>query len=140
MKKLLLAVLGILIIGITLSAPTHKVVYTVEHDFNFNKAVFGSFFKEPFEILLIVFKDGEKSLTFTTRDEILIDLEMHELQYLLEKRGRRVKDIAFTVHNHLTPERPTPGDRRAHNALKGMGFKGPSFVYYPATGELRPVQ
>jgi len=119
---------------------TPRIVHTTEYDFDFHKNVFGSIFTEPFESLLIVFKDGKRSLSFTIHDEIRTGLDTFEIKYLLDKRGRKIEDIAYTVHNHLTPRRPTTGNFRAHNSLKEMGFEGPSFVYYPATGKLLPIK
>jgi len=116
-----------------------RTVWTKEYKSNFFKDAFEEFFTEPFETLVLVMKKGEV-LTFTTRDRDRIDLDPCELDFLLRKRGKTVKDIVFTVHNHLTSQPPTPGNHRAHHLLKRMGFEGPSFVYYPATGELVPVK
>ena len=118
-----------------------RIVLIKEYDKDFFKVMFGDLFTEPFEQLVIFFKKGKGlPLGITTREPHKVDVDPSELKYLLAKRDRKIKDITFMVHNHLTPARPSPGNHRMHHALRRLGFKGPSFVYYPHSGELLPIE
>lgn len=121
--------------------PGSRTIFVREYDENFFKVMFGDLFKEPFERLVIFFKKGKGApIGITTHNSNRIDIDPSELRHLLVKRSRKIKDITFTVHNHLTPRRPSEDNHKMHHALRRLGFKGPSFVYYPHSGELLPIE
>lgn len=141
LKKGVWVFLFIICIGISPQANVgNKVVYITEYEINFNERAFEGFFKEPFEILVLFWIDGKKPLALTSHEDWRINVEPNEIESILKKRDRKIKDIAFTVHNHLTPRRPTWGNHLVRNALKRLGFEGASFVYYPHSGMLRPIK
>ena len=55
---------------------------------------------------------------------------------LIEAEGRKVKDIAFAIHNHPDPSRFSPADIRIYNKLKNNGFTGKFGIYYPFSGTI----
>ena len=146
MRKAIAFSLLFLFLVVSLKLPasdflSSKEVYLRHYENDFFQVIFGELFKEPFEILVLFFKKGKGNpLGITTQDSNTIAVDANELQYILAQRGLKIEDIVLTVHNHPNPSRPSFADHRMHHALKRLGFKGPSFVYYPHTGELIPIE
>ena len=143
-KRPILAVVAFLALSAWIM-PTNftnsKEVHIRHYDNDLFQQIFGDLFKEPFEILIIFFKRGKGTpLGITTQDSNTINVDASELRHLLVQQDRKIEDIVFTVHNHPTPARPSFANHKMHHALRRMGFKGPSFVYYPHTGELIPIE
>lgn len=101
-------------------------------------SVLSGFFREPFETVVFIFRDGS-FLTFSTNDEKSVAAPTSWLVESIQKTGRVVPGIVFCVHNHFSPLGFTPGDRDAYRYLKGKGFRGVFGIYYTATGKFREI-
>ena len=109
-------------------------------DYNFNNPVwvssfnrFEPIFTEPFESLHLEFWDGE-SLTISSRDVDRIRISPIELYDYLKSRNKKIGDISVVVHNHLTLNRFSEGNRRFYNWIRNNAeFMGWYVVYYPGT-------
>lgn len=96
-------------------------------------------FKEPFETVIFFFRDGS-FLTYSTRDDKLIDAPISFIYDAVLETGRSIADCLLVVHNHFSPMGFSPGDQRSYEYLKAKGFHGVFGIYYPATGRFVGVE
>jgi len=99
-----------------------------------------AFFREPFETVVFMFRDG-KFITFSTGHEKTIAIP--SVGWIVEQikaRGRRIEDCMFVVHNHFSPAGFSESDLMTWKYLCRKGFSGVFGIYYTASGRFRSVE
>jgi len=110
----------------------HIVVY---NEYPFFKKVFS----EPFETLLLIFRDGTM-ITITAQLENVIPVSAWTIREIIGKHDKKIEDIALAIHNHLIPMRESFGNKYVYKKLKESGFKGVFCIYYPFSGKVRALK
>jgi len=98
--------------------------------------IYKGFFKEPFETILFIFKDGD-FFTFTNQYADEIHLPIGYLEEFLKKQGKKIEDIEIVIHNHNTPNNFSLPNHQYYYRLKKRGFNGKFKIYYPFNGLVR---
>ena len=98
--------------------------------------VISGFFREPFETIVFIFRDGS-FLTFSTNDDNAVGVPISWVTGMIEKTGRSISDIILCVHNHFQPSGFTSPDVGSYRYLRGKGFRGVFGIFYTATGTFR---
>jgi len=120
-------IIAFLLIFTTLTHPVEpSTIYITQGN------IYKGFFTEPFETLLIVFKDGD-FITFSSHHAYWITMSFGWLGDFLKKNNKKIKDIKIIIHNHLIPTRFTEGNKYFYRKFKEAGFQGLFCIYYPAT-------
>lgn len=112
--------------------PIHIVVYN-------EYPLFKKVFSEPFETLLLIFRDGTM-ITMTAQLENAIPISAWTIGEIIGKHDKKIKDIALAIHNHLIPVKESFGNKYVYRRLKKRGFKGVFCIYYPFSGEVRALK
>lgn len=90
--------------------------------------IFNKSFTEPFEILYLVLYNGDW-YGISTHDENKIAVDAHYIKRFLEKRGKKLEDVAIMAHNHFAAPRLSDGNSLFMKKLRGLGFKGSYCIY-----------
>jgi hypothetical protein len=101
--------------------------------------VFKSFFREPFESVVFIFRDGT-FLTYSTQHDKAIEVPISWIAENIVQNGHSIPAILLCVHNHFTPVGFTPGDKDSYRYLRGRGFRGIFAIYYTVSGKLRTME
>ena len=97
--------------------------------------IFRACFKEPFERLVFVMKDGN-SFTYTTHHETSVKASYPYFRSSLRKKGYKISDIIYCIHNHLTAPVFSEADRKFCRHMRNDGFAGIFALYYQPTGKV----
>ena len=97
--------------------------------------IFRACFKEPFERLVFVMKDGN-SFTYTTRDETSVRASYPYFRSSLKKKGYEISDIIYCIHNHLAVPVFSEADKKFCRHMREDGFVGIFALYYQPTGRV----
>ena len=122
------AIILLIFVALVLT-PASTIVYIGESN------IFDGSFKQPFEILYLVFYNGD-CLSFSTYQKSAIPISAGSLNYLLEGRNRKLEDVAIMVHNHLAMPRFSDGNYIFLKRLRGLGFKGSFCIYVTSSGRV----
>lgn len=90
--------------------------------------IFSQLFKEPFEIIVFIFKDGT-FYAFTNQEENKVSVPTMDF---FEKEKINLADVVFIIHNHFGHPRFSSADIRIDNWLRRNGFKGYFCLYVQA--------
>ena len=90
--------------------------------------IFRACFKEPFERLVFVMKDGN-SITYTTHHETSVRASYPYFRSSLRKKGYEISDIIYCIHNHLTKPFFSEGDVNFCRHMRNDGFVGIFALY-----------
>jgi len=93
--------------------------------------ILAALFTQPFEIVL--FMTNELKM-YMYSNELESAVFIGNIVELFETEGVEISEIAFCIHNHLTPGRFSPADTKMYQRLKDNGFTGKFGIYYPFTG------
>jgi hypothetical protein len=96
--------------------------------------LFPQFFREPFELMVLVTWDG-LVLTTTTHDAYTVQVNPHVVAEILKKFGKEWKDVAIVIHNHQI-RGLSEGDRAFLHMARTLGFKGAFGLYIIGTTEV----
>lgn len=132
MKKVtLLRIAGCILFLSLVLYPSNPSVHLAEG------SIFNGLFTEPCEVSYVIFYDGY-ILKFTSYEEMRVDMLYATLKVIVEKRGRKIKDIAIKIHNHLPGGgyNFSDGDLRFMRAMRQDGFKGSYCLKLP-TGKIK---
>ena len=132
MKRLMsLKIIGCILFLSLMLYPNNSLIHYSEGN------IFTGFFTEPVEISYAVFYDGH-IFKFTSYEDYRIDLIYGEFKALLNKKGRKVKDIAIKIHNHLPGGswNFSDGDLKFMRAMREDGFEGGYCILTPG-GKIR---
>jgi hypothetical protein len=102
-------------------------------------SVLPGFFREPFETVVFIFRDGS-FLTFSTSDSTRVGVPISWVVESIEGTGRAVSDSILCVHNHFIPVGFSPVDRESDSYLRGKGFRGVFGIYYTTNGKFREIE
>lgn len=94
--------------------------------------IFRECFKEPFERIVVVMKDGN-AITYTTRDEHFIGLGYGWFRQSLGGKGYEMPDIIYCIHNHLRSPFFSQADKNFCRRMKSDGFAGIFAIYHQPT-------
>jgi len=94
--------------------------------------IFKSCFKEPFERIVFVMKDGN-AITYTTQDESHVRLSYGWFRQNLKRRGYAISDIIYCIHNHLKNPFFSQADRSLCGYMRHDGFEGVFAIYHQPT-------
>ena len=100
---------------------------------NFN--VFRELFKDPYEVLVVIFRDWT-GFAITTQDEGKVAVAESFIIEEIEERGKTPADILVIVHNHNDPSRFSEQNNHFYFYLKRQGFDGFFYIYYPHSGKV----
>ena len=144
MKKYLLTTILFICLALLLSSPADRrqsafSSFTAESVSVTVGSVISGFFREPFETVVFIFRDGS-FLAFSTSDDKAVSAPISWVTESIQKSGRSAADIILCVHNHFSPVGFTPGDIDAYEYLKGKGFRGVFGIYYTASGRFREFE
>ena len=94
--------------------------------------IFMGLFKEPCEISYAIFYDGY-IFKFTSYENHRVDLSYYQFKKILNKKERKVEDIAIKIHNHLPggSYNFSDGDFRFMRAMREDGFEGSYCILTP---------
>jgi len=115
------AIILLLFMTLILSPSSH-IVYVGESNI-FNKS-----FKQPFEILYLVFYNGD-CLSFSTHEENTVSIHAVYVKEYLDGKKRKLEDVAIICHNHFGAPYFSGGDSLFEKKLRGFGFKGSYCIY-----------
>ena len=93
-------------------------------------------FREPFESVVFLFRDGSFVVFSTGHDKAIAVPASWLLDYIRET-GRDIKDCLLVVHNHFAPTGFSESDLQTWHYLVRNGFTGVFGIYYPASGRFR---
>ena len=115
--------------GILESRVSHgDTVYVTE------ASIFRECFKEPFERIAFVMKDGN-AITYTTHDEYCVATSYGRIRYSLKEKGYQISDVIFCIHNHLISPFFSKADKDFCRWMRNDGFTGIFAIYhYPSKG------
>lgn len=102
-------------------------------------SILAGFFREPFETVVFIFRDGS-FLTFSTGHDKLVDFPISWMVESIVKSGRAVSGAILCAHNHFSPVGFTAGDRDSYRYLRGKGFNGVFGIFYTASGRFREME
>jgi hypothetical protein len=91
--------------------------------------IFSAFFKEPFERVVLLARDGT-FYAFTTQDENAIAVYPEQIYKHLLKQGTEAKDLVIIIHNHWYPDKFSPGDLCFYRYFVKRGFQGSFCIFY----------
>lgn len=130
-KTILLRIIGCILFLSLMLYPSNPSTYWAEGN------IFNGYFTEPVEISYVVFWDGY-ILKFTSYEGWRVDLLYYYFKEIVEKRGRKIEDIAIKIHNHLPGGGYlfSPGDLKFMRAMRADGFEG-SYCLKPPTGKVK---
>ena len=94
--------------------------------------IFRACFKEPFERIVFVMKDGN-SLTYTTHHEHSIRVSFAYFRQSIKKKGYEIVDIIYCIHNHLISPRFSERDKTFCRHMRNDGFAGIFALYHQPT-------
>jgi len=97
--------------------------------------IFASFFKEPVETILFIFKDGTY-IAFTSLDEDFIAIPANAIVDFIAERHESLADAVFIVHNHRIPSPFSESDNRTYQYFKDRGFVGLYMIYFTGSGKV----
>lgn len=83
----------------------------------------GPYFREPFETVIFVFRDGQ-AFSFTSNIDLAIDAPPAQVQEYFARSGKTARDILVIIHNHLYPGNFSPKDRSFCRYFRECGFAG----------------
>lgn len=98
--------------------------------------IYEGFFKEPFESVVIIVRDGRCFVVSTHHDKVIAVGPAQIYEYLL-RENVNIEDIIVIVHNHLYPNGFSPGDDFFYHYFCKRGFRGVYCIWYPATKTTR---
>jgi len=101
--------------------------------------IYTGFFTEPFETLLLIFKNGD-GFAISTHNEHGIYVPFGWLEGFLKRKHREIKDIIIIIHNHKIPTSFTPGNMYYYRKFKEAGFEGHFQIYYTFDGRVRTLE
>ena len=101
---------------------------------SYTSSSFAPFFKEFYESLLVILKDGMVVFFTEQRVDCIQSLSTHCLINVIEYFGYRIDDVAIIVHNHNLPKPISKRDKKFCRSLGKYGFKGKFLVFYPVSG------
>jgi len=144
MRKYIITALLFICLALLLIAPAGKRDPAVSSFISESVSITGGsiikgFFREPFETVVFIFRDGS-FLTFSTNDDKSVSVPISWVITSIQRSGRAVSDIILCVHNHFSPSGFTPGDVDAYRYLTGRGFWGVFGIYYPVSGKFREIE
>lgn len=99
------------------------VIYVTEAN------IFRACFKEPFERIVFVMKDGN-AITYTTHHETFVGASYPFFRQSLKKRGYAVSDIIYCIHNHLTAPIFSEADKNFCRHMRNDRFAGIFALYH----------
>jgi len=94
--------------------------------------IFNQCFKEPFERIVFVMKDGN-AITYTTHHEPFVIMSYGWFRQALKKRDYQISDIIYCIHNHLCSPKFSPRDKELYRWMKNDGFAGVFALYHQPT-------
>ncbi len=118
-----------LIVALVLSLPIHAQLYMTKGN------MFHMAFTEPFEIMYIVFYNGDM-YGFTTHDANKVTVSINYIKDLLNKDGKKIKNIAIIIHNHFALPFFSERDIKTFYYLKRHGFEGAFLIYVQGTRKI----
>ena len=98
-------------------------------------SIFRACFKEPFERIVFLMKDGN-AITYTTHHEPFVIMNYGWFRQALKKRGYQISDVIYCIHNHLSSPRFSPKDKDLYRWMKNDGFTGIFALYHQVTKEI----
>jgi len=101
--------------------------------------IFRQCFKEPFERIVFVMKDGN-SLTYTTHHEHSIRLSYAYFRQSIMKKGYKIVDIIYCIHNHLIKPVFSQADINFYRYMRNDGFTGIFALYHQPTKRIIPYE
>ena len=130
MRKIILAILSILLLSSALSAEKFN---------DFNR--WQSLFTEPIETLYIIM-ENRVAFKFSSQDENQVFLTLGTLEKKLRtpERSYKIENIAVIIHNHLKDCKFSRTDRQQHWRLKKYGFKGCFLLYSHTTNKTYDIE
>jgi len=96
---------------------------------------FKPLFKEPFETVYFIFKDG-RGLAITSNDYDYVDCDASVALRYIEDSERKIEDCWLIIHNHLTPRHMTLKDKGFRSYFRDRGFEGIFLIYHQSSGLL----
>ena len=124
-RLILLRIIGCVLFISLMLFPANSLIHYGEGN------IFTGAFKEPIEVMYIVFYDG-CLIKFTTYHENRIDMPYETFRGIIEKKERKIEDVAIAIHNHQPGETRhfTKGDLYFLGRMRGDGFKGSFCLWY----------
>jgi len=98
--------------------------------------IYKGFFTEPFETLLLIFKDGTV-FALSTHHAHSIQIHFGWLCDFLKRKGKTIEDLIIAIHNHSIPASFTEGNMFYYHKLREAGFTGLFCIYYTFSGKVR---
>jgi hypothetical protein len=98
--------------------------------------LFPRFFKEPFETVVFLFKDGQ-FMTFSTHQEKSIEWPVESMMERIKKGGLKLEDCIWIVHNHFGLAPFSQANTCTLSILQRNGFSGEFSIYYTASKKVR---
>jgi len=92
--------------------------------------IFEGIMKVPFEVAVIIFKDGT---VYSFTNQLETQIRFPNLTEFFKTEGREIKDIVIVCHNHSNSNKFSVPDKNLYHMLVSEGFKGHYLIYYPAT-------
>ena len=90
--------------------------------------IFNGAFTEPFEIMYILYYDGD-IYKFDTGHGDTIEIPFPAIVDIMESDGKKLSGIAMMIHNHWGQPYFSDEDKKVYTYLKGKGFKGRFLLY-----------
>ena len=97
--------------------------------------LWASAFLEPYEILYILFENGDL-YGFTTKDEGKVNVPVSWICEFLEERGHTMNDAIYIIHNHFADPKFSPRNMKTMYELRERGFRGVFAMLDTATGKI----
>ena len=135
-KSIILVACLLLCVATTLNQQETIPIYIVAYnEYPFFKKIFA----EPFETLLLIFRDGTM-IAITARLKNVIPISPWAIREIIGRHNKKIKDIALAIHNHLIPARESFGNKYVYRKFRELGFKGVFCIYYPFSGKVRALE
>jgi len=128
MKKIILAIFPLLLLGPVLSIGRENINYDWQ-----------DLFPDPLERVYVIMKDGTIFL-YTSHYGDKVYASMGELERMLKKRGSSIKEIAIVIHNHRKEKSFSRSDYKQYWTLKAEGFDGRFLLYCHRTKEVYDIE